>query len=153
MTKLALGDMIVTDNKILRQVSVDATVDEVERINLVSRLKEANKIAWTAGAGLAAIQIGVPLRVAWYTHKGREHVLFNPIIENKWGVDTKEEGCLSIPCMWVRVSRAWTVEVINTGKRRKGRRTVSGFEARLIQHEIDHMNGILITDKRDERTI
>ena len=135
---------IITDIKKLRQVSRETTAQEVSDLNLVHCLREANKKAWTNGAGLAAIQIGIPVRFSWYVVNGREQTLLNPVILNKWGSDIQKEGCLSIPNTWRNVDRAWTIEYLNRGKKRK----VSGFEARLIQHEIDHMDGILIIDKK-----
>jgi peptide deformylase len=133
---------IITDKEILHQVSKKTTQEEVVELDLVRKLREANKTAWTKGAGLAAIQIGIPLRFAWYIHNGKERVLFNPVIIKKWGVDKQKEGCLSIPHVWVDVERAWTIEYLSNGKKKR----ISGFEARLIQHEIDHMDGKLITD-------
>jgi len=135
-------DNIITNKESLHQVSVETTYQEVEKLNLVRRLRETNKTAWTTGAGLAAIQIGIPLRFAWYVFNNKEYTLLNPVILNKWGLDIQKEGCLSIPNTWVEVKRAWTIEYLTNGKKKK----VSGFVARLIQHEIDHMDGKLITD-------
>jgi peptide deformylase len=134
--------VIVTDISVLHQVSKPTTQEEVKELNLISRLREANKTAWTKGAGLAAIQIGIPLRFSWYIYQGKERVLFNPSILNRWGEDVQEEGCLSIPNKWIKIKRAYTIEYVSNGKKKR----VSGFEARLIQHEIDHMDGKLITD-------
>jgi peptide deformylase len=132
---------IVTDKNILHQISLPTTYNEVESLGLVKKLREANKTAWTKGCGLAAIQIGIPLRFAWYiaTNK-KEYTLLNPIILQKWGTDIKSEGCLSIPNLYKDVARAWTIKYSTNGKIK----IVSGFEARLIQHEIDHMDGKLI---------
>ena len=133
---------IVTDKKILHQISLPTTREEIERLDLIKRLREATKTAWTKGAGLAAIQIGIPLRFAWYIFQGKERVLFNPKILKSWGEYIEKEGCLSIPNIWFVIERAYTIKYVSNGKKKK----VSGFEARLIQHEIDHMNGILLTD-------
>jgi peptide deformylase len=133
---------INTDKTILRQVSKKTTQAEVASLDLVRKLRDANKTAWTNGAGLAAIQIGIPLRFAWYIFQSKERVLFNPKILRAWGEDTQKEGCLSIPNKWIEVKRAYTIEFVSNGKKKR----TSGFEARLIQHEIDHMDGKLITD-------
>jgi peptide deformylase len=134
---------IVTDKKTLHQISLITTHEEVERLGLVKQLREANKTAWTKGAGLAAIQIGIPLRFSWYVLPNKkEYTLLNPVIIEKWGSDTKSEGCLSIPNYYQEVTRGWTIKYSNNGKIK----TISGFEARIIQHEIDHMDGKLITD-------
>ena len=66
----------------------------------------------------------------------------NPKILKTWGEDIADEGCLSIPNKYIPVKRAITIEYVSGGKKKK----VSGFLARLIQHEIDHMDGKLITD-------
>lgn len=136
--------MITTDKNILHQISVETTPKEAYGYGLIFKLREANKMAWTKGAGLAAIQIGMPLRFAWFFYEGKEGVLLNPVIVNHWGEEIAKEGCLSIPNKWVEVKRAFEIEYLTNGKTKRAR----GFLARLIQHEIDHMNGILITDKR-----
>ena len=135
--------MIVTDQKILRQVSKDTTQEEVDKLELVRKIQEANKTAWTKGAGLAAIQIGIPLRFAWYRIEDKEGTLLNPKILTEFGKEILEEGCLSIPHKYTKVERAYSIEYLTNGKKKKA----NGFKARLIQHEIDHMNGILNIDK------
>jgi len=134
---------IITNKGILHTVSFDTTPQEVEERHLIKLLREANKTAWTSGTGLAAIQIGIHLRFAWFIHDGKEGTLLNPVIINKWGEDTAKEGCLSIPHTWIDVKRAYEIEYLTNGKKKRAR----GFLARLIQHEIDHMDGILITDR------
>ncbi len=136
-------DEIITDRKFLRQVSQPTTPNEVYDLKLIERIQEATKTAWTRGCGLAAIQIGVPLRFAWYRYAGKEGVLYNPIITARYGEHTDKEGCLSIPKRWTSVSRAYEIEYTTNGKRKSAR----GFLARLIQHEIDHMDGILVDEK------
>lgn len=134
--------MIVTDKTILHQVSKVTTKEEVDNLNLIAKLREANALAWTEGAGLASIQIGVPLRFAWFINNEREYTLLNPKIITRFGSNIEEEGCLSIPNMWIKIKRAYEIEYVTDGKPKRA----EGFKARLIQHEIDHMNGILITD-------
>ena len=73
-------DQIITDEIILRTISKETTLSEIRSIKLVNRLKKANRTAWTKGAGLAAIQIGIPLRFAWFIANGREETLLNPKI-------------------------------------------------------------------------
>ncbi|MBI5872713.1 MAG: peptide deformylase [Candidatus Omnitrophica bacterium] len=136
--------MIATDKNFLHQISIETTRKEVDGLGLVFKLREANKTAWTKGCGLAAIQIGMPLRFAWYLLEGKEGQLLNPVIINKWGEDIAQEGCLSIPCNYTSVKRAYEIEYLTNGKKKRAR----GLLARLIQHEIDHMDGILIIDKR-----
>ena len=134
---------IVTDRKILRQTSRETTAQEVEQLKLISRLREANSHAWCSGAGLAAIQIGVPVRFAWYKFKDHEGTLLNPKIVQRYGVIKEKEGCLSIPNKYTEVERAYEIDYLTNGKKKNAK----GFLARLIQHEIDHMDGILNDEK------
>lgn len=104
------------------------------------------------GVGLAANQVGIAKRVAVVDigEAGTEPlVLINPrITQSSHDVETSEEGCLSIPEIFADVERPFsvTVEALDYyGKRFK--RTVSGYEARAVQHEIDHLDGILFLDR------
>ena len=135
-------DKIVTDEKILRQISAETTQEAVDKVSLSSRLKEAVKGAWTEGGGLAAIQIGIPLRFAWYRWKGEDKYLLNPEIIMKIGKWTYHEACLSIPDVWSDVPRAYEIEYMSHGTKHKAK----GLRAVFIAHEIDHMNGILNID-------
>lgn len=137
-------DKIVTDDKTLRQISLHTTQEEVDDLKLVERLKAANGTAWTNGCGLSAIQIGIPVRFAWFIWKGKEHTLLNPEITMQRGsfVNVKE-GCLSIPNSWANVKRYTMIEYTTNGKKKRAQ----GMKAVIIQHEIDHMNGILNTDE------
>jgi peptide deformylase len=103
------------------------------------------------GVGLAAPQVGVSQRLLVY-RVGQDApliALVNPEIE--WSSDdaeTAEEGCLSIPGIAVDVERSVDVRVRaqdETGEPRLVE--ASGLEARVIQHEIDHLNGVLILDR------
>ncbi len=106
------------------------------------------------GIGLAANQVELPYRIVVLNVTGdpeqadQEQVLLNPVIVE--GRDTLEdsEGCLSLPGVFLKVRRFNTVrvqafnlegEVID--------KVVSGLEARAWQHEVDHLNGVLILDK------
>src|SRR5579859_3981360 len=101
------------------------------------------------GAGLAANQVGVALRVC--VVKGDEnqiHQLVNPEIVKGDGVQVGYEGCLSYPGWLGEVARYETVTV--KALNRKGREVrvkSSGFTARAFQHELDHLDGILFTDR------
>lgn len=139
-------DKIITDRKILTKVSRETTQVEVDRMRLPSRLFLANKSAWTKGVGLAAIQIGEPFRFAYYIHQNRAQYLLNPKILQTWGEIILKEGCLSIPNKWFQVKRAVSIEYETHGKKKKA----TGFLAQLIQHEIDHMDGILVSERSEK---
>lgn len=100
------------------------------------------------GVGLAASQIGVPLRVVVIGIPEKEDiVLVNPQILTKFGERILEEGCLSIPGYVGELKRAVTVTV--KGKNQSGKDIrITGEEmlAHALEHEIDHINGILYLD-------
>ena len=139
-----MPDQIITDPDKLHVISKETTAQEVESLDLINHLRVSNDIAWTKGAGLAAIQIGIPLRFAWFKYNEEEFTLLNPRIISYAGKrKIIEEGCLSIPSQYFKVKRRYKIKYISDGKKLSAR----GFKAELIQHEIDHMNGILISDK------
>jgi peptide deformylase len=109
------------------------------------------------GIGLAATQLGVMHRVLVYRVDAESPlgVLVNPELEHKGDeVETMEEGCLSLPGVGVEVERAIAVRV-RAQDETGAPITVeaSGLEARVIQHEIDHLDGVLILDRtsREQR--
>lgn len=106
------------------------------------------------GIGLAAVQVGRPLRVfVTKVRDDRERVYINPeIVETSIEENTAEEGCLSIPDTRADVTRPARVSVQATNlKGRTYRLNAQGLLARAIQHELDHLNGRLFIDHLDER--
>ena len=109
------------------------------------------------GIGLAATQVGVLNRVLVYRveHDSPVNALVNPVVEWSGGdKEVLEEGCLSLPGVHVDVERPIYVRV--RAQDATGEPIVieaSGLEARVIQHEIDHLDGVLILDRtsRDQR--
>jgi peptide deformylase len=101
--------------------------------------------------GLAAPQIGEPVRVAVVDVRGHKLadasngllVLIDPVIEAAAGRHIAREGCLSLPSITADVRRATRVVVGSAG----GTRWAAGFEARAVQHELDHLDGVLILDR------
>ena len=126
-----------------------ARVDDAVR-RLVDDLFETMRAA--KGVGLAAPQVGASQRVA-VVDVGEEFppplVLINPrIVESGAEVEVAEEGCLSIPEIFGDVERP--AQVVLEALDREGepyRVTVSGYKARAVQHEIDHLDGILFLDR------
>jgi peptide deformylase len=100
------------------------------------------------GVGLAANQIGVPLRVALVEVEGRLTELVNPEVVRSAGEELDWEGCLSIPGYVAEVTRAEKVTVKARDRHGKEFR-VRGTElmSRALQHEIDHLNGQLYIDR------
>lgn len=99
------------------------------------------------GVGLAAPQIGVDKRLFVASVNGKDYLVVDPKVLRQEGAEYDQEGCLSIPGFFGMVRRAMSLEV--KFKDRSGFwRTlrVVGFLARVFQHEIDHLTGVLITD-------
>jgi peptide deformylase len=130
-----------------RATPVGAVDDMVRR--LVDDLFETMRAA--KGVGLAANQVGVAQRVAVVdvgTDDPPSLVLINPrIVQASDLAETAEEGCLSIPDVYGEVERPLhvTVEALDRSGR-PYRADVSGYKARAVQHEIDHLDGVLFLD-------
>jgi len=107
------------------------------------------------GIGLAAPQVGLSLRVMVVgDERGRDpRGLLNPVIVDQSGEVTAEEGCLSIPGVYADVTRA---EWVRVEARTLDGETVTldarGLRARVLQHEIDHLDGVLFIDRLDPVT-
>jgi len=139
-----MTDKIITDQKLLREISRPTTPEEVKDLNLLERLKDACGGAWISGCGLAAIQIGIPLRYAWFKWGSQDFELLNPEIVAFKGIHKiQREGCLSIPDKWIEVRRWTKIRYVSGGERF----TAKESKAHVIQHEVDHMDGILNIDR------
>jgi peptide deformylase len=106
------------------------------------------------GAGLAAPQVGVPLRVIVLKVDNQVYQLANPEMVRCEGEQTGYEGCLSVPGLIGEVARC--ERVVAKGLNRHGKEIRvkgEGLLARAIQHEIDHLDGILFTTKVIEGTL
>ena len=107
------------------------------------------------GLGLAAPQVGESVRVLVAVVEERVVVLVDPELVRGVGEETATEACLSIPGVVGDVPRA--VEITLRGKTRRGRRVTieaGGMLARVLQHELDHLDGVLFLDRvRDPETI
>jgi peptide deformylase len=103
------------------------------------------------GVGLAAPQVGKNIRLFVMNatqQPGDDRVIINPTLSEPEGEDTAEEGCLSIPDIKVDVLRAKTLRLCAQDLSGKVfEETQSGYVARVWQHEYDHLNGILLTDR------
>ncbi|MFP4372580.1 MAG: peptide deformylase [Halanaerobium sp.] len=101
------------------------------------------------GVGLAAPQVGILKRIAVVDiREGNKIVLINPEIIKEEGKTMREEGCLSIPGETGDVIRSEKIKVRSLDRKANEIEfEAEGLEARAIQHEIDHLNGILFIDK------
>lgn len=104
------------------------------------------------GLGLAAPQIGVSKRLAVIEINAEKLVLINPTLEgHEDGRILFEEGCLSLPGQFLSIERYETITVKYQDEHGAHQNlTTSGLLAIAIQHEIDHLDGILIVDRYDE---
>lgn len=138
--------VLIYPDPILRQRAVDVTVFDVNLEKLVDDMFET--MAHYKGIGLAAPQIGVLDRLFILGFEGQEVVFVNPKIVKSDGLTTNEEGCLSLPNVLLNVDRSETITVEATDiKGRPFTLTDSGMIAVIVQHEADHLEGILIIDK------
>jgi peptide deformylase len=127
--------------KITRQTQ--ALIDD-----MIETMREA------AGVGLAAPQVRIPERLFVYDIGDGPGAILNPEIVRQEGDQLGVEGCLSIPRLHGEVLRAMTVEV--TGLDRNGKPlgiTATEYLARVFQHEIDHLDGILFIDRADPASL
>jgi len=124
---------------------------------LVEMVKQMFALMYQAeGVGLAANQVDLPFRLFVANPKaspdsGEEMVFINPIISQQKGNAEADEGCLSLPGLYGPVKRAKQIHV--SAYNLQGEEinaTVSGFLARVIQHETDHLDGVMFTDRLSE---
>jgi peptide deformylase len=144
---VAVREILTFDHPILRQKARKVARVDASVVRLLDDLAETMYAA--PGAGLAAPQIGVPLRVCVVKGDDNQHwSLVNPVLIRGEGSQVGAEGCLSLPG-WVgeveRYETVWVKALNRKGKEIKVK--ASGFTARAFQHEIDHLDGILFTDR------
>lgn len=143
---------IVTDEKILKAPCSDVTPEEVPFLTerLQSELEEYNlSNPKNPGVGLAAPQIGINKRACYIHHPSLELFLINPKIVDGYDFNQIREGCLSIPNRQISVNR-YNHVLVESYNYSEGF-ILSGIHAIIVQHEIDHLNGILITDHLQTR--
>ncbi|MBN9231500.1 MAG: peptide deformylase [Legionella sp. 40-6] len=132
----------------LREASKPVTVFDDQLQNLIEDMFETMYAA--RGVGLAAVQIGVHLRLSVIDVEGdrkNQLVIINPEITAREGEKKYEEGCLSVPGAYDSVFRAEKVTVRALDRHGKPFEiTADGLLGECLQHEIDHMNGKLFID-------
>jgi len=134
------------DNGILREKAKEITAITPSINKLLDDLRDT--MYGYKGVGLAAPQIGVSKRAIVVDTGEKLIELINPEICEQSGSESSEEGCLSLPGMAGDVVRA--VWVLVKGLNRLGEEIkieAKGYQARALQHEIDHLEGIIFTDK------
>ncbi len=140
---------------ILREKALPVEEVTPEILNLIKDMIETMYTA--SGVGLAATQVGVPKRIILVDEEEDGLiVLINPMIIKSEGEVVAEEGCLSVPDIYSQVKRSSKVTVKALNENGDSIEiTKEGLTARALQHEIDHLDGILFIDRigRTERQI
>lgn len=142
---MAVLDIHLLGSPVLRQQSEPIPAVDAEIRKFIDDLFETMDMA--KGIGLAANQVGVARRVAVVAPENQRLALVNPVIVSAEGKEREEEGCLSIPDAYGEVTRAERIVVEALDREGKPFRIeAEGLLARAIQHEIDHLDGILFVD-------
>ncbi|WP_027717223.1 peptide deformylase [Desulfovirgula thermocuniculi] len=143
---MAVFKIVQYGDAVLREKARPVTKITPNVLKLLDNLRDTMYSA--RGVGLAAPQIGVSKRVIVVDVGEGLIELINPEIVEAQGEEVDTEGCLSIPHLVGEVPRAVEVKVV--GLNRQGHRVeyqARGFLARALQHEIDHLDGILFIDR------
>ncbi len=142
---MVIRRILTADEPILREKTKKVTDFDASLHRLLDDLLETMRDA--PGIGLAANQVGVPLQVAVIEIEGTITELVNPKVVRRSGATVDWEGCLSIPGFVAEVERSEKVTIQARDRHGKEFR-VKGDElfARALQHEIDHLNGVLYID-------
>ncbi len=132
---------ICKDEFFLRLPSREATAEDMD---IARNLLETLEAHSDGCVGMAANMIGVSKRIIAFDCEGTYMVMFNPVILKKEGAYQTEEGCLSLSGSR-RTERFQSIKVQWQNEKFQTRaKTFTGWTAQIIQHEIDHCNGILI---------
>jgi len=152
---MAILDIVTLPEPILRRKARKITTFDKDLETLLDNMVETMRVA--PGVGLAAPQVNVPLRAIVIEYGEEEdeeapkklYMMVNPeIVQASEETETAVEACLSIPSLVGEVERFNHITV--KGQNRKGKPMkvkASGWMARIFQHEIDHLDGVLFTDR------
>ena len=141
--------VVQTGDPVLREKCKEITTFNTELCQLLTDMKET--VRKENGAGLAAPQIGVPIRVVVIDVDEGFYELINPVIVSAKGEQVGPEGCLSVKGKQGTVRRPYKVKAEYRDRYgKKHKLTAEGFFARAVCHELDHLDGVLYTDKAAE---
>ncbi len=147
---MAVRPILVVGNPVLRQKARRVSQFDGSIQKLIDDMVETMRAA--PGVGLAAPQVGVPLRLAVIEVDEQLTVIINPEIVKRIGEYEPDEGCLSVPGYWGKLKRAEKVTVKAKDRRGRDQRiTAEGLLAQALQHEIDHLDGYLYIDRIQEQ--
>lgn len=154
-TIVSLGD---PGEEVLHRPATRVRTFDGELHSLLDDMVETMRAA--PGVGLAAPQVGVPLRVAVVEYPENDEVddspmrlyeIINPEVVKSKGSEQAQEGCLSLPGLAADVTRA-TYVLVRAQDRNGAEVRIKAYDwlARIFQHEIDHVLGVLMTDRADQ---
>ena len=142
--------ILTQPNPILRKKSVEINLEKIKSRELKGLISAmAKTMLKDDGVGLAAPQIGKNIRMVVVNSKDGVFCLINPKFTKKsWARELGQEGCLSIPGVFGKVKRHKKISLTYYNENgEKIKLTAEGMMARVIQHEVDHLDGILFIDK------
>jgi len=143
-------DILTHPDPILRQKSKEVELEKVKNGNFKALCADmVLTMLKKDGVGLAAPQIGNNIRIVVINTKDGVICFFNPVLTKKsWRKEWGEEGCLSVPNTFGKVNRhkKVTCEFIDQNGNKKTM-DANGLMARILQHEIDHLDAVLFIDK------
>ena len=148
---MAVRPVRIYGDPVLRQKAADVTAFDESLRGLVADLFDTMKAY--RGVGLAAPQVGVAQRVFVVNvpvegEPEQRFAIVNPVLDMRSGKLTAEEGCLSMPGIYEDVGRAAELRLrAHDPHGQAFERRVDGYLARAIQHETDHLDGVLFTDR------
>ena len=149
--RLALAQIRQYPDPVLRLQAREVTEFDDDLKRLAARMRQLMKDAH--GVGLAGTQVGILQRIFVF-QRGEEDVVtvVNPVIAARGGeTEIADEGCLSLQGVLVPVERALTVTLEGTDEDGKELTLeLEGHPARIVQHELDHLDGVLIFDRADD---
>jgi len=145
-------EILLVPNPILRQKAKKLKSISREDIKIANHMMEAMLKA--PGVGLAANQVGILKQIVTINFEDKEnnkkinYILFNPsIIQYSKDTSLMEEGCLSLPDQYADVERPKEIILEYMDEKEKViKKQIDGYEARILQHEIDHLSGKLFVD-------
>ena len=150
--QLALAQIRQYPDPVLRMEARPVETFDDDLLRLVARMKDLMKEA--NGVGLAATQVGVLRRLFVFVDGEEDRVIVNPVItSSSKESEADEEGCLSLRGVLVPVERAKKVTI--EGVDPKGEPVKLELEepaSRVVQHELDHLDGVLIIDRTDDES-
>jgi peptide deformylase len=152
---VAVRDVLVFPDQKLKEISTAVAPDDVELARIFEDMTDTLEIS-PGCTGIAAPQLGIQKRIilidAGRARKPAENhgrmFLINPVISSTEGTATAREGCLSVPDLTGNVTRAESITVDFIDRDGVAQQlNATKFEARLILHEVDHLDGILFIDR------